>query len=191
MRRRGGSWRGAGTRARHSSGPSTPGSKGRWRAKGRMRALGKRAGGRHPMAGAEHAKPGRAGARPSRRVGAPYHGRGQDAGHGRGRRPRRPAFPEGVPVCVALKGARHGRREGRHSLRPSGWIAPGERETATLAPIFHGNQGSVLLAAPAAAETDPRRAAIHRARTHHAARRAAIAEPAAPRDGFQARYGFK
>ena len=35
------------------------------------------------------------------------------------------------------------------------------------------------------------RAAIHRVRTHHAARRAAIAEPAAPRDGFQARYGFK
>ena len=49
----------------------------------------------------------------------------------------------------------------------------------------------VAAAAPAAAEIDPGRAAIHRVRTHHAARRVAIAEPAALRDGFQARYVFK
>ena len=93
-RRRGGSWKGEGTRARHSSGPSTPRSKGRTLSKGRPcsgrtlskgkpRALGKsraqgkprrlgrtcalgmKAGERHPMAGAGHVKPGCAGARPS------------------------------------------------------------------------------------------------------------------------------
>ena len=57
----------------------TPRSKGRLRSKGKSRAQGKprrpgrtcalgmKAGGRHPMAGAGHVKPGRAGARPSPR----------------------------------------------------------------------------------------------------------------------------
>ena len=92
----------------------------------------------------------------ARRAGdvAPYQGRGQDTGHGRGRRPRRPASPMAFPKvspCAWRAGdvapyqgcgqdAGHGR--GRRPRRPaspmaSPWVSPCARRAGDVAP-YHG-----------------------------------------------------